>query len=266
MQKRVYLSIVLLLYLLPAIAQTDSARRIHIVKKRASAYDTNAVYFNKWKVNLYVDIGFMDISPFITGYPHTPGIFGILNPSYIESALPSLNFSGTYGLTEKSAIGFTMNFQQTSFSPVIPSSTLSSGNVEIFQLQARYLHCLRSWRHFYYGFQYGVLIFQNNYNPNTFVYAPPYITFFSSNTVGFFAGARILVVKHFWLHYEVQEDVPIIAAASFPLVNEQFGINYCIDTHKSHKPVKPDPFLLKRQYKTIRDSLREKHKYEKQDN
>lgn len=263
MLKKICLFIFLWSYLLPLAAQTDPAKKYHTkVKKRASAYDTTVIYFNKWKLNFCLDIGYMSISPSITGSSNYPGILGIISPSYNETILPSYNFSGAYGVTEKSAIGVTFNFQQTTFSPAISSPELSSGNIGVFQLKARYLHCMGSWKHFYWGAQYGVLILQNNYNPNTFTYAPPYTTFFSCNTVGFFIGARFLLMKNVWFHCEQQEDIPIVATAGNSLLNEQFGINYTIDTrsHRSHKPVKMDPVLLhdslKRYYIKVEDSAK----------
>jgi len=268
MIKRLTIFIVILCIPIIGFAQQDSAKH-YKYKKRASPYDTNAIYFNKWKLNFDFDIGVGDFSSIISGTPGTqryapiPGIFGELNPVYNQAILPSFNFTTSYGITEKSAIGLAITFQQTDYIPAAPN--LTSGDLLLAEFEARYLHCIRSWKYFYYGFEYGVIVFQNNSNSNTFINKTVVLSSFTQNDAGWFIGIRYPIAKKIWIHYDAQENISLARNSYFPLLNEEFGLNYCIDTRKNyHKPVKYDPVLLqdsiKRYYIKVEDSARARHK------
>jgi hypothetical protein len=245
--KRLYLPFVSLLASMAVYGQQDSIKHNHPLKKRASAYDTNAIYFNKWKVNFNADIGINILDVFITGTPAesnfnaTPGIFGILNSAYTVTPPAFYNFTASYGFTAKSALGINATFCEAFINPAIPSQNYKPGNISMFTVGARYMHCIRSWRFFYYGGQASIAFLATNFDTNTFTDKPNSAVPSIQPMVSWFLGGRFPIAKKLWFHFEVQEGVSLYTglnntsfnhSANNIFVYESLGLNYCFDTRK----------------------------------
>ncbi|MGP8217591.1 MAG: hypothetical protein ACLQQ4_18630 [Bacteroidia bacterium] len=214
-------------------------------RQRASAYDTIAIYFNKWKVNFNLDIGVGLDDNFLTSF-QTLGLYGLLNPLYSISYSPTYNFFTSYGITEKSAFGLGLSYQQVFFNPLITSQNLSQGNVLEFAVAARYMHCMRSWRYFYYGVQLGVMFLKMDLDTSAYRDKPQSAVPLVLPVYGGIVGFRYPIDVGLWMHIEASYLVPLVGTRGGEIVNENFGLNYCIDTRTvSHKPVKTDPYEIK---------------------
>ncbi len=211
---------------------------------RASAYDTNAVYFNKWKINIIADIGYSNIDQYLTGSYNVPGILGNINPAYTDIISPTFNFSASYGFTEKSALGFNCSFAREYINPTPSYSGIDAGSLSMFTTRLRYMHCIRTWRFLYYGVEWGISFIQGNLQASMLTTYFPSQEILLKPSAGWFAGFRYPLAPNLWIHYEIQEGVPLVSNMASFYVGEGFGLNYCFDTRKNyHKPVKIDPAL-----------------------
>ena|GEM_PF-2766602 len=217
----------------------------HPVKKRASAYDTTQIYFNKWKVNLYVDGGFGNDAGFLSSSKNNPGVFGYLNPYYTISPAAKFDVMGGYGITEKSMIGVGISFQSVSVMPLTSVAGYLPGTVAEYTLMARYTHCINTWKYFYYGFGMGAMILNSNLDTNAYLDKLHNKGVFFEPVLSEFIGARYPFDLDLWFHAEYGAIASMSNAGS-EIMYASIGINYCFDTRTTcHKPVKIDPYYEK---------------------
>ena len=107
------------------------------------------------------------------------------------------------------------------------------------------MHCFHSWKHFYYGFQLGVMYLKTSLDTNTYRDKPTYSVPAVQVLFAEFAGARFALAEDLWFHIEIGGLIPEIGTSGGEIAYETFGLNYCIDTrNKMHVPVKIDPDLI----------------------
>ncbi len=238
MLKRFYFFLIILLIPIVGYAQMESILRANgyiNTKKRASAYHTNAIYYNKGKLNLRIAIGFATDNNYVSSYQNIPGVFGILSPQYAISYSPTYNLFADYGITPKSQVGIGISFQQDYLKPASGYPYLPVGKVFWFASSIRYSHCIRSWKFFYYGAQFGTIFLKPSFDANTYVDRPSLHAPLMQAYSGFFLGLRVPVTNKLWFYFEGQGIEPIIKENSL-LPNETFGLNYSFYRNKKqHK-------------------------------
>jgi len=237
--RKYYYVIISLIYYSVAFAQMHTEQTYTKHKKKASAYDTNAFYYNKGKLNLCADIGFNGLefgytgSAAGSGYAAIAGVYGTPTSLYEQSFTPSYNITGSYGLTAKSTIGINATFMQSFFDPMASSPNTSEGKISMLYIGIRYAHCIRSWRFFYYGFQLSTAFVKANYDTNTFSDKPTIPVPSVQPMIGLFLGFRCRLDDNLWFHWEAQEHFPLFNTPSAViLINEMIGLNYSINTNK----------------------------------
>jgi hypothetical protein len=235
-------------------AQKDSVKYVRpALKKRASAYDTNAPYFNKWKINMSLGIGINTIGLNLDGQQNYPGLFGILSPDYSQITPPSYSFDANYGITEKSAIGIHLGYTNVLFNPDSASRFNTSGNISVLTAGINYLHCIHSWKHFYYGFEAGIIVLNSHIDTNTFTDKPRGQIAQVQPYAGALIGFRATIGKNWWFNAYLKECVLFNNNNSFPVIDEGLGISYTIDTRKhKHMPVGKDLDTLPRKRDTVK--------------
>jgi len=266
---KLILSVVFLSFLgtqLPGQADSTISRfkRLHNqFKGRSSAYDTNAIYFNKWKVNLKFDVGTGIDNGIFTSYSNSTSLFGIQNPAYNIVFSPVYCASSFYGVTEKSAIGVGLFYQYLNYVPQT-AQVLPEGSASEFTITAGYLHCIHSWRYFYYGFEFGAMFLNTDFDTNTYFNKPKNKTPLVQPVFAEIIGFRYPVEPGLWLNIEAC-SLGLLGSSLGQLNTGSIGIDYCIDTRPlCHKPVKQDPYYSpKKVYRRERkDSImRSKPKY-----
>lgn len=244
-----------------AYGQVDSAMMRYVrlkntYKGRPSAYDTLATYFNKWKVNFTLDIGVGQDGGIFTGNINAPNLYGNLNVSYSAAYSPVYSFSSFYGFTEKSAIGLGLNYQSVDFTPQLILPGYNHGSATEFTVAVNYMHCIHTWRYFYYGIGFGVMFINTNLDTNTFKNKPSSAIPNALPVISELIGFRYPIEQNLWLHTEAHSLG--IEGTGAGVFNFSVGLDYAVDTRPlCHKPVKMDPYYKpERVYRRhVRDSI-----------
>jgi len=187
-------------------------------KKYRSVYDTSSIYYNKGKLNFNLESGTSQIGSNLSQS------FGYLSSYYKETILPVINFSVGYGMGEKSRIGISTTFQQVNYYPTSTSSGRESGRFTLIIIGVRYMHCIGSWKYFYYGFQVGASILNPSFDSNTFYGRPKVSVVWLRPNIGALFGMQINITKHLLMHVEGVFNTPILYWDA--------GLTYKIETRK----------------------------------
>lgn len=202
MQKGYYIFIITLFWCGVGFAQQDSVKSK--LKRYISIYDTSSIYYNKGKLNFNLEAGTSQIGSNLSQ------TFGYLSSPYMETILPVFNFSVGYGVGEKSSLGISTTFQQVNYYSTTPSSGLQSGRFTLVIIGVRYVHCIGSWKYFYYGFQTGVSILNPSFDSNTFYERPKYSLVWLRPNIGALLGIHINITNHLLVNAEGVFNAPIL--------------------------------------------------------
>lgn len=261
-----FLAKILLLFalsitVLSVYGQADSAAMRYVrirdtYKARPSAYDTMANYFNRRKVNFMFDIGTGQDGGVFSGNGNNANLFGVLNTSYSVTYSPAYSFSSFYGFTEKSSVGLGLNYQSVDFTPQLTLPGYAHGSATEFTVAVNYLHCIRTWRYFYYGFGLGVMFVNTNLDTNTYRNKPATALPNPLSVVSELVGFRYPIEENLWMNAEAHFFG--LMGTGGTVFNFSIGLDYNVDTRPlCHKPVKMDPYYSpQRVYnRQVRDSI-----------
>ena len=183
-----------------------------------SVNDSSSPYYNKGKINLSLESGNSDMDVIALS------MFGTIDPNYNQSHLPLFSACADYGMRKKSDIGIDFTFMQVDYVPKVPSPDLSPGSTSAYTIEARYLHCMWSWKYFYYGFKLGAVLWNPQFNSNTFYDPPKNPQPLIQPSLGAFLGLHFNILKNLLVHGELLVDGPFAAV--------DYGLTYQIDARK----------------------------------
>jgi len=189
-------------------------------KQYKSVSDTTSIYYNKGKLSINLELGTSNIVGILSYF------FGPVNSNYKSSSLPLINLSSYYGISEKATIGMGLSFQEAKYTSIISSPNLTNGNMLLFAITIRYIHCIWSWKYFYYGFVAGCDFWKPNLNSTIFYDRTTTIPAFLYPDFGAILGFRITPSKSFSFHIEGVFNVPVLYT--------DIGISYRLNTHRAH--------------------------------
>ncbi|HXP50141.1 MAG TPA: hypothetical protein VN922_09320, partial [Bacteroidia bacterium] len=142
-------------------------------------------------------------------------------------------------------IGVGLSFQSVSVMPLTSAAGYLPGTVAEYTLMARYMHCINTWKYFYYGFGMGAMILNSNLDTNAYLDKLHNKGLFVQPVLSEFIGFRYPFDLDLWFHAEYGTMISMSNGGS-DIMYGSVGINYCFDTRTTcHKPVKIDPYYEK---------------------